>query len=243
MVVAAQLQFHALVLVEIEEIVALQKLVGELGEAEAVASRTVESLLHAVLRHHIVHGDVLSDLTCEVEERKVLHPVVVVHHFGSVLLLRLEIEEFRHLRLDALLIVAQSLVGEQVTLLRLSRRVANHSRCTAHKDNRLVAAALQVAQHHNAAQVSDVQRVSRRVRAQICCNHLPLQEFFCSRHHLCQHPAPAQFFYEIFSHWFLFLLFKFTNNLILSFLSICYGTGSYPLPPHGLHRRSRQMAR
>ena len=83
-----------LVLVEPEEVVALQQLVGELSEAEAVAGGAVEALLHAVLGHHVVDGDVLAHLACEVEEGEVLHPVVVVHHLGGVGLLRLEVQEF-----------------------------------------------------------------------------------------------------------------------------------------------------
>ena len=131
-------------LVEVEEIVALQELVSKLGERQSVASRSVQSLLHALLRHHVVDGDVLAYLTCEVKESEVLHPVVVVHHFsvgsgplygprgGFVTLdirvplggrkggLGPKVQELGHLSLDALLIVAQCLVVEQIALLTLS---------------------------------------------------------------------------------------------------------------------------
>ena len=104
-----------------------------------------------VLGHHVVHGDVLAHLAGEVEEGEVLHPVVVVHHFGGIRLLRLEVEELGHLLFDALLVVAQGFFVEQVTFLALARRVANHACCAAHEDDGLVAAALQVAEHHYAA--------------------------------------------------------------------------------------------
>ena len=139
-----------------QEVIALQELVGELGEAQAVAGGAVEALLHTVLGHHIVHGDVLAHLARKIEESEVLHPVIVIHHLGGVRLLRLEIKEFGHLVLDAFLVVAQSLFVEQVTFLALARWVTNHTRCTAYKNDGLVTAALQVAEHHDAAKVSDM---------------------------------------------------------------------------------------
>ena len=110
LVVTAQLQLTVLMLVEVEEVVALQQLVGELGERQTVASRTVQALLNAILGHHIVHGDVLTHLTGKVEEGEVLHPVVVIDHDGSIGFLRLEVEELRHLFLDTLLVVAEGIV-------------------------------------------------------------------------------------------------------------------------------------
>ena len=104
-------------LVEVEEVVALQQLVGELGERQTVASRTIQALLHALLSHHVVDGDVLANLAGEVEEREILHPVVVVHHLGGIGTFGLEVEELSHLSLDALLVVTQCLVVQQVALL------------------------------------------------------------------------------------------------------------------------------
>ena len=117
LVVAAQLKLNALMLIEVEEVIALKKLVGELGEAESVACCAVKTLLHRLLCHHIVHGDVLTNLACEIKEGEVLHPVVVVNHLSRIGILALEIQELSHLCLDALLIVAQCLVIEEVTLL------------------------------------------------------------------------------------------------------------------------------
>ena len=172
LVVAAQLQAHAFVLIEIEEVVALQQLVGEFGERQSVAGSSVESLLHAFLGHHVVDGDVLTHLAREVEEGEILHPVVVVHQLGSISILRLEVEELGHLLLDALLVVIECLVVEQVTLLTLARGVANHTRCASHQDDGLVAAALQMAQHHDATKVSDMEGIGRGVGAKIGCHHL-----------------------------------------------------------------------
>ena len=112
LVCTTHLESTSLVLVEIEEVIALEKLVSEFGERHTVASLTGESLLYRVLRHHVVYSDVLSDLTCEIKESEVLHPVVVVHKLCLVLCLGLEIEEFAELSLDACYIVIKRFLIE-----------------------------------------------------------------------------------------------------------------------------------
>ena len=93
----------------------------------------------------------LTHLACEIEEGEILHPVVVVHHLGLVGGVGVEIKKLCHLSLDALLIVIESLVVEQVALLTFARRVTNHTCCASHKDNRLVTATLQMSEHHDTA--------------------------------------------------------------------------------------------
>ena len=95
-------------LIEIKEVVTLEQLVGELGERESVTCLAVKTLLHAVLRHHVVYGDVLAHLASEVEEGEVLHPVVVVNEFCLVGFCAVEVKELRHLLLDGLLVVVES---------------------------------------------------------------------------------------------------------------------------------------
>ena len=107
--------------------------------------------MHALLSHHVVDGDVLAHHACEVEEGEVLHPVVVVHHLGLVGRVGVEVEELSHLSLYALLVVIERFVVEQISLLAFARWVANHTCCATHKDNRLVAATLQMSEHHDAA--------------------------------------------------------------------------------------------
>ena len=113
-VVAAELQLHAEFLILVEEIIALEQLVGEFGEAEPVTCLAVEPLLHAVLGHHVVDGDVLAD---EVEEGKVLHPVIVVDHLGLVRIAAVEVKELAYLLLDYLLVMVKGLRIEEVALL------------------------------------------------------------------------------------------------------------------------------
>mgnify|MGYP003181637232 CR=1 FL=1 len=203
LVVTAKLQAHTIVLVLIEEVVALEQLIGKLSEGQAVAGLSVEALLHAVLGHHIVHGDVLANVAHEVEELIVLHPVVVVDQLSLVGLIAVEVEELADLLLDGLLIVIERVLVEEVALLALAGRIADHTRGTADEQIRLMSAALQVTQHHDAAKVSDMQRVGSRVGTQICRNEMSIEILFSARHDLGEHAAPFQFFYEVF-HFYMF---------------------------------------
>ena len=89
----AKLEFAVFVLVEIVEIIALQQLVGKLGEGESVARFAVETLLHTFLSHHVVDGDVLANVTHEVEEAEILHPVIIVDKLSLIRGITVKIEE------------------------------------------------------------------------------------------------------------------------------------------------------
>ena len=194
---AAQLDFAVHRLVEVQEVVALHELVGELGERHAV-TLAVEALLDRILGHHVVDGDALADVADEVQEGEVLHPVVVVDHACGVGGVRVEVEQLGQLPLDGLLVVAQRLLVEQVALLRLARGVANHARGAAHEGQRTVAAQLEVLENHHAHQVADVQRVGRGVDAQVGRRHLFFELFLCAGHDGVNHAAPFEFFDEVF---------------------------------------------
>ena len=168
MVAAAHLQLAVLRLIEVQEVVALKELIGELGERHSILCLTIEAALHTVLCHHIVDGDALANFAGKIEEGEILHPVVVVDQFGLVWCVALKVEEVCELLLDALYIVTQSLFVQQVALLTLAAWVAYHACCTADEGDGLVAAALQVAQHHHTTKVADVQAVCCGVNADVC---------------------------------------------------------------------------
>ena len=154
---AAHLQAHALLAVEVQEVVALQQLVGELGEGHPFTGLAAQALLHGVFRHHVVDGEVLADVADEVEEAVVFHPVVVVDQDGTVGDVALEIEEFGKLLLDGFLVVAQRRLVEQVALGGLHGGVADHAGGTAYEGYRRVSGALQVLEHHHPHQVAYMQ--------------------------------------------------------------------------------------
>ncbi len=109
LVVTTQLKAHAKLLILIEEVVALEQLIGELCERQTITSLTIQALLHAILRHHIVYSDMLTNHTSKIEECEVLHPVVVVHQLRLVRLIAIEVEELRYLLLDSFLVMIESL--------------------------------------------------------------------------------------------------------------------------------------
>ena len=111
----------------------------------------------------------LTYLTGEIKESKVLHPVVIVHQFGFVRSIALKVKELSQLFLDTSHIVTQCFFSQQITFLRFAGRVTNHTGRTAHQCQRLVTATLEMTQHHHTTQVTDMQRISRRINTQISC--------------------------------------------------------------------------
>ena len=194
---AAHLEFAVLVLVQIYIVVALEQLIGELGEGHTLRELAIEAFLHGVFRHHVVDRDQFAHVAGEIEEGIILHPIVVVDQFRRVGCIGMEVEETLQLALDALLVVAEGGFVEQVTLCRLAAGVANHTRCAADEGDRLMPTALQMAQHHDAAQVPDMEAVRRRVYAHIRGGYFFHQLFFRAGHDVLEHAAPTQFFYKI----------------------------------------------
>ena len=93
LVASAKLETAALVLVEPEVVVALEQLVAELCEGHSLTGFAGKTLLHGVLGHHIVDCDVLAHVPDEVQERVVLHPVVVVHELRLVRRVGVEVQD------------------------------------------------------------------------------------------------------------------------------------------------------
>ena len=144
-------------LIEVEEVVALEQLVGELGERHTVVGIGSQALLDAVLCHHVVDGDVLADVADEAQEGEILHPVIVVHHDGVVRSIAVKVQELGQLLADALLVVTQGLLVDELALLRLHRGVTDHARGTTDQGYGTMSGTLQVLEHHHAHEVADVQ--------------------------------------------------------------------------------------
>lgn len=58
-------------------------------------------------------------------------------------------------------------------------------------------AALEVPEHHDAAEVSDVQGVGRGVDAEVCCGDFFCELFFGAGHDVLYHAAPFEFLYKV----------------------------------------------
>ena len=139
----------------------------------------------------------LADLTGEVKESHIFCPVIVIDHLRFIGGVALEIKEFGELFLDRLLIMAKSLLIEEITLRALSGGVADHSCSPADKCERLMSATLEMTEHHDSAEMSDVKAVCRRVDPEISGGHTLFELFVCAGHNRVDHATPSQFFDEI----------------------------------------------
>ena len=180
-----------------QEVVALQELVGELCERHPLARFARQTFLNGVLGHHIVDGKVLADVAYEIEECVILHPVIVVDQDGRIRGVAVEIEKTRELLLYCLLVVAQSFHIEEFTLLAFHRWVADHAGSTTHEGDWFMTGTLEMLQHHHTHKVADMEGVGSRVDTEIGCRHPLFKLFICARHHLVNHAAPGKFFYKI----------------------------------------------
>ncbi len=77
LVAAADLQPAPVGVVEMQEVVGLQEHVAELREGDAVVG-PLQAGLDGLLRHHLVHREVLADVAQEVDEADPAEPVGVV---------------------------------------------------------------------------------------------------------------------------------------------------------------------
>ena len=114
----------------------------------------------------------LADIADEVEEGEVLHPVVVVGHYGGVWSAAVEVEEVGELTFDGFLIVAQGLFVDKLALLTFHRGVADHSCGASDNGDWLVTAALQMLEHHHTDEMAYVEAVGRRIDSEIGRCHL-----------------------------------------------------------------------
>ena len=161
---AADLDRTAEVVEEVEEVVALEDLVAELGEGERTLAR-LQALLHALLREHLRHAEVDRDVAEKLDRARALVPVVVVHENGGVG--SVEVEDARKVLADALLVLLHLLDGEHVALGGLAGRVADEARRAAHEGDHLVARLLETAEHHDGHEVPRLQRGGGGVEAAV----------------------------------------------------------------------------
>ncbi len=150
-----------MVLPEVVEVIALDELVAELGEAHPV----LKPVFHAILRQHVVDRDVLADVADEVEKAHVLEPVVVVHH--ACCLRTFEVEEALELGLLAGQIVLNRRRVQELPLRRLAAGISHPPRRTSHKRDGPTSCPLPMQQQHHGNQVPDVQRICGRVKPHI----------------------------------------------------------------------------
>ena len=140
----ADLQRHAVQLVQAGKVVTLQQVVGELGKRDALVV-AVETLLHRFFVDHLVYREVLADITQEGQHVHAAKPVVVIRGNGRVIP-AIKVEERRDLFADFIHPLLHGIFSVQFTLSGFKARVANQPRRAADQRNRLVASLLEAFQ-------------------------------------------------------------------------------------------------
>ncbi len=140
----ANLQCHAVQLVQAGKIVALQQVIGELGKRDALIV-TVQTLLHRLFVDHLVYREVLPDIAQEGQHVHAAKPVVVVCRDGRVVT-AVKVEERRNLFADLIHPLLDSVFRVKFTLGGFKARIANQARCATHQRHRLMACLLEAFQ-------------------------------------------------------------------------------------------------
>jgi len=147
------------------EVVALQDLVAELGEAHAVVG--LHALLHAVLAEHDAHAEIAADLAQQVDKGERLEPVVVVDQDGRIGGLRVEVDEAREVLFNADEVALDLFRAEEIALFGFSGRIADETGGAADERDDPVARALQMGQRHDGHKVTGLQAVVSGVEARV----------------------------------------------------------------------------
>ena len=160
LVTPADLDGALLLAEQVQKVVRLEQHVAEFG----VRNSRVEACFHRLLLHHDVHGEVLAHVAKEIDQSLLDQPVGVVQDEGAPVL-RVEVEQPRHLVALTVDVCSDLLLGEEGALALLTARVADHAGAAAHEDDRLVAAQLEVPQQDERHQVPDLKTGRRGVEA------------------------------------------------------------------------------
>ena len=163
LIAAAQLQRDPVTPVQLREVVRLQQHVRELGVADA--RLTADARIDGVLLQHVVHREVLSDVTQKADQVQRPQPVGVVPHHGAVRATK--VQHARQLVADARDVFLHELGREQLPFRRLAARITDHSCAAANQRHRTVTGTLQMHQRHDLDKVARVQTRGGRVETDI----------------------------------------------------------------------------
>src|SRR5579875_3603132 len=161
LVAPPHLELAAVVLVEPEEVVGLQQHVAELRVGDALVG-TFEASPDGLLGHHLVDGEVLPDVTEELDQRELRQPRPVVEQEAVV-----EVHEACELGADRLDVGGQDVSAQELALLRLAPGVADHPRASAGERDRPMARELEPPEQRELQQAPDVEAGERRVEPDV----------------------------------------------------------------------------
>jgi hypothetical protein len=164
LIAAADLDGHALVLVEVGEVVGLEDHVGELGVGDPLLA-VVEPRLYRLLLHHHVDAEVLADVAEGLDVAQPAQPVEVVDDRVVGALNRAEDGLVdRALSVD---IGRDDVGGVELALGGLARGVADEARAAPHDDDGGVPRALDMGEEHDRDEVADREAGRRGVEPRV----------------------------------------------------------------------------
>ena len=147
---------------QLQEIVGLHHHVVELEQRQRLLA--LQPQLHRIEGEHAVDGEMRAEIAQERDVAELVQPLGVVDQQRAA---GAEVEELGERPLDAALVGVDLRLGQQLPAFILARRVADLGRAATHQRDRPVAGLLQVAQHHDADQIADMQAVGGAVVADI----------------------------------------------------------------------------
>lgn len=169
---APQLDPAAVLLVQDVEVVGLEHLVGELGQAHP--SRALQPGLHAVPAQHGAHPEVPPGLRQEVHEAAVVVPAAVVQdghaaqRRGAVVKKHFVVREDPLEALpDAAAVRLHHVGGQPLPLARLPAWVPDERRGPSEQSDDMMAGAAEVQQADESEQVAHMEAVRRGVEAAV----------------------------------------------------------------------------
>ena len=175
---SAHLQAAAIAAVKLDEVVGLQHHVVELDEAQGLLA--LEPELDRVVGQHAVDAEMPAVVAQEIDVVQRVEPIGVVDHHRAARAVA-EAQELGEHALDAGDVRGDLGVAQQLARLVLAGGVADLGGAAADQDDRAMAGLLQLAQHHDADEIADMQRRRRAVEADIAGEPLAPREPVQSR--------------------------------------------------------------
>jgi len=174
---SAHLHKAAVAAVQFKEIIGLQDHVVEFEERQRLLA--VQPRFHALKRQHAVDAEMPANVAQEAKVVQIIQPFGIVdHHRIGRPVAKADIGRKRPL--DPGDIVINLRVGQQRPLIGAKARIAHLGRAAAHQHDRLAPRFLQPAQHHDLDQRAYMQRLRRRIKADIA-RHDPLDQSLVKR--------------------------------------------------------------
>lgn len=153
----------------IEEVISLDKHITELRIGDALF-RVFDPLLDGFLGDHRIHGHVFSDVAQEFEVIHILVEIIVIDHLVLelyVIVLFDVLKKMPELVIDALLVVAQLLFGQERSFRILEARIADHSCSATDQEITCISIFHEMDGGHDGKHIPDLERIRRRVESDI----------------------------------------------------------------------------